>query len=311
MARDYGRVITTFWNHPKIRKCSDRGKLLATYLMTGPHSNSIGAYLLPDAYVSDDLGWTPEAVSKAFAELFAIGFAQRFSDGRHVVVCDFLDWNPIENPNVGKGALKQVDQLPDDLAIEHIFNGLQQYAQHFPNGLESVRKRFRNMEPNRTEPEMEPEPRKIAPQADAPRSKPEMVIEPEVIEDEEPPASCDRTPERAALDAYNALAAEQDWSHAQRLTSTRRVQIRARLRECGGLDGWGTAMAKARASPFLRGETGRGPGHESWKPDIDFFLQEKTFTRLMEGKYDGRTGSGKPSELAELYEAHRLSGGAH
>ena len=156
MARDYGRISTGFWNHPKIRGCSDQAKLLATYLVSGPHSNACGAYLLPDAYVADDMEWSSGTVSKAFAELFKIGFARRFSDGRHIVICDFLDWNPVENPNVGLAILKQVALLPEDQALSHIANGLEKYAKHFPNGFGTVLERFRNMEPNRTEPLPEP-----------------------------------------------------------------------------------------------------------------------------------------------------------
>jgi hypothetical protein len=158
MARDYGRISTGFWNHPKIRGCSDQAKLLATYLVSGPHSNACGAYLLPDAYVADDMGWSMATVSKAFAELFKISFARRFADGRHIVICDFLDWNPVENPNVGVAVLKQAAQLPEDDALVFIAKGLEQYAKHFPNGFGTVLEPFRNIEPNRTEPLPEPEP---------------------------------------------------------------------------------------------------------------------------------------------------------
>lgn len=157
MARDYGRISTGFWNHPKIRGVSDQAKLLANYLMTGPHSNACGAYLLPDAYVADDLGWSSGTVSKLFGELFRIGFCKRFSDGRHIVVCDFLDWNPVENPNVGKGILKQIALLPDDPCLSYVYDGLQKYKEQFPNGFGTLSQRFRNMEPNRTEVEMDPE----------------------------------------------------------------------------------------------------------------------------------------------------------
>lgn len=163
MARDYGRITTGFWSHAKIRPCSDQAKLLANYLMTGPHSNSIGAYLLPNAYAAEDLGWELEIVLQAFRELFRIGFVERFEDGRHLVICDFLDWNPIENPNVGKAAIKQLDQLPDDPALRHIISGLEQYKKHFPNGFGTVRKRVRNIEPSRAEPEPEPEREPVTP----------------------------------------------------------------------------------------------------------------------------------------------------
>lgn len=161
MPRDYGRVYTAFWNSQDIRPLSDRGKLLANYLITGPHSNMLGAYLLPDAYISDDLGWSVETVRKTLDELSRNGFATRFEDGRHIVVCKFLSWNPIENPNVGKAALKQLEQLPHDEVLSHVINGLSLYEKQFPNGLETLRKRFgkpfRNQEPE-PEPDQEPEP---------------------------------------------------------------------------------------------------------------------------------------------------------
>lgn len=162
MSRDYGRVNTAFWKSAAIRSLGDRGKLLANYLITNPHSNIIGAYLLPDAYIADDLDWPVETVRETLSELFKIGFAKRFSDGRHIVICKYLSWNPIENPNVAKAALKQADQLPDDAELIHIIQGFEPYAEHFnkasKNSIETLSERlpkpFRNQEP---EPEPKPE----------------------------------------------------------------------------------------------------------------------------------------------------------
>lgn len=92
-----------------------------------------------------------------------------------------------------------------------------------------------------------------------------------------------------AFDAYNAVAEETGWPKAQALTGKRRAALKARLGEVGGLEGWRTAMARARGSPFLCGESGRDRAHEKWTPDIDFFLQQSSFVKLMEGKYDDRT----------------------
>lgn len=265
MTRDYGRVSIKFWNSADIRSLSDQGKLLASYLITGPHSNIIGAYLLPDAYVADDLGWTATTVSKVFAELFRNGFAVRFKDGRHICVCKFLEHNKIENPNVAKAAIKQFEQLPYDPALKHVLNGLELYEKQFPNGLERVRERlgkpFRNMEPNRTDTEPEPEPKPIGTSADADASA-------------------------LALEAYNLEAEKHDWPEAQRMTPKRRTAFRARLSECGGVDGWRQAMQRAGQSDFLTGRTRRSDGHEKWSPSLDFFLKQDSFTKLMEGSYD-------------------------
>lgn len=92
----------------------------------------------------------------------------------------------------------------------------------------------------------------------------------------------------AAFDAYNEIAKSLSWPVAQKLDKKRIVGLRQRLAECGGIDGWNAAMERARASPFLRGDTERAEGHEGWIPDLDFFLKQSKFTQLMEGKYDQR-----------------------
>lgn len=86
-----------------------------------------------------------------------------------------------------------------------------------------------------------------------------------------------------AFDAWNALAAETGLSKAQRLTPQRRAAIGKRLSECGGLQGWETALAKIRGSPFCNGANSNG-----WRADLDFILQPSSFTRLMEGRYDAK-----------------------
>lgn len=281
MARDYGRVHTAFWNSPAIRSLGDRGKLLANYLLTGPHSNSIGAFLLPDAYIADDLGWDARAVSAALKELTVAGFCQRFEDGRHIVICKFLEWNPVENPNVGKAALRQLEQLPLDQALEHVIAGLETCSKRFPNGLETVLEQFRTTKPK-------------------PSTNPEHEHEHEPEHEMDLARSADADEIAPAIEAYNLIAREQSWPEAVRITKGRLAKLRERLRECGGIGGWRDAMAKARASPFLRGESGRDKNHEKWAPDLDFFLQQSSFTKLLEGKYDQRSSNQQPDGFDAL-----------
>jgi hypothetical protein len=94
-----------------------------------------------------------------------------------------------------------------------------------------------------------------------------------------------KSDEELAFEAWNDLAAELDLSKAQVLSPERRKAIKSRLNECGGLTGWLDAMAKIRGSPFCTGDNDKG-----WKADLDFVLQRKSFTRLMEGSYDAKQG---------------------
>lgn len=85
----------------------------------------------------------------------------------------------------------------------------------------------------------------------------------------------------AALAEFNRMAAEVGLPTGQVLTRKRRVALKLRLAECGGLEGWRLVMDRVRASPFLRGENDRG-----WRAGLDFLLKPDSIAKLMEGAYD-------------------------
>jgi hypothetical protein len=86
-----------------------------------------------------------------------------------------------------------------------------------------------------------------------------------------------------AVSDYNAVAARVGWSSVQKLTPARRAAIKGRLKDAGGIEGWGIALGKAEASSFLRGERG------DFRLTFDFLSKQTNFTKLMEGNYDDRT----------------------
>ena len=96
------------------------------------------------------------------------------------------------------------------------------------------------------------------------------------------PLAFDRTPEGEAVRLYNEAADRCGLPKAQAITATRRSQIRQRLKDCGGIEGWKAALEKLEASPHCTGDNDRG-----WRADLTFLLQQKSFIRLMEGGYDG------------------------
>lgn len=116
--RDYGKVHTSFWISDGMRQVSDDARLLALYLLTGQHTNMIGCFRLPDGYVSEDLGWHFERVSKGFDELSRNGFVSRDSTSKWVLIRKFMTWNSIENPNQGISALRLFSQVPDNTSLK-------------------------------------------------------------------------------------------------------------------------------------------------------------------------------------------------
>lgn len=89
---------------------------------------------------------------------------------------------------------------------------------------------------------------------------------------------------------WNDTAEELGLPRVQKLTGARLGKARARLRDCGGLSGWRTAMGKLRTCPWMLGENDR-----RWRADFDFVVTESKFARLMEGSYDRASTAGRTS----------------
>lgn len=99
-----------------------------------------------------------------------------------------------------------------------------------------------------------------------------------------PPLAIDDVAEAVA--AFNDMAARNGISQVQKMTDTRRKALRARLKDCGGIEGWRLALSKIEASDFLSGRS------RDWRCDFDWTTKPANFTKLMEGNYDNRTRQG-------------------
>ncbi|GGA28678.1 hypothetical protein [Dyella nitratireducens] len=124
--REYGQVQSAFWQSSDAAAWSDTGKLLALYLLTGPHANGIGCYRLPNGYVMADLGWDTETVSKGLQELSASGFAYRFNDV--VFLPNFLRWNRIANGNIAKARFAEFSALPKGEAKTRVARAMLEFS---------------------------------------------------------------------------------------------------------------------------------------------------------------------------------------
>lgn len=85
------------------------------------------------------------------------------------------------------------------------------------------------------------------------------------------------------VEAWNEMAGRTGLPKVKKLNPDRRKQILARIRQ-NTIEDFTEAISAIERSPFLRGENPRG-----WRADLDFLLQPKSFTRLIEGSYDGQS----------------------
>lgn len=115
-----------------------------------------------------------------------------------------------------------------------------------------------------------------------------------------------------AVARYNDAAAKAPWPSVHKLNPKRSKLLRARLLECGGLDGWEVALRKAFDSDFCWGRTSR--------PFLgfcfDWMIKSDNFTKIMEGNYDnrdfnaGRRSSARPDNRPDpaIDQIARLAG---
>lgn len=81
------------------------------------------------------------------------------------------------------------------------------------------------------------------------------------------------------LDAWNDMAVANSLPRAELMTEPRRKRLKTMIAEHPP-DRFAIALDAVERSAFCRGENDKG-----WKADFDFFLQTKSFTKLLEGAY--------------------------
>lgn len=116
MARDYGRVRTQFWESDTMRALAPEVKFVGLYLLTSPHTNAIGCFRLPGAYVAHDTGMIDADLQSAFAALRGAGFMAWCERLPWVYLPNYLKHNPPENPNVWRRCFSEMKLLPVELS---------------------------------------------------------------------------------------------------------------------------------------------------------------------------------------------------
>lgn len=89
MAREYGKIASTFWTGETgraIRNMGGDAQRVALYLLTCPLSNMIGLYYLPIPVICHEVGISQQGALKALRSLSEGGFAYYSESAEHVFV---------------------------------------------------------------------------------------------------------------------------------------------------------------------------------------------------------------------------------
>jgi hypothetical protein len=212
----YGKVKDTFWTDKKVRAFSDDAKMLALYLMTGPHRNILGCMRVPTGYILEDLRWAPDRLHAAVKVLVGSDFICRDDEG-WTLICNQLRHDPLKVPNHARAAISLANEVPTDSPVFHALkprlianlNTIGMASEWHVEGI-AIPEPLPLPEPL---PEPEPEEGKATP------AKPADPLP--------PPDDC-----AAAFDAWNDLAAELKLPMVERRSPTRIRSLRPSRSPC-------------------------------------------------------------------------------
>lgn len=108
----YTKIDALMWSDCKYRELTDDGKLLFVYVLTCNHRNMLGLYYLPIPYGAYDLNWDIKRFTKGLEELLQKGLINYNPNTNIILIPNFLKYNPLENQNQVKGAIKAISSIP-------------------------------------------------------------------------------------------------------------------------------------------------------------------------------------------------------
>ena len=252
MVRKYAKVSPRLWTGSlgKALRGDPLLQSLAMYLLTSPHSNLAGLYLLPIAYICADLGHTERRIRAGLSKLEALGFCRYDDATERVWVIEALrhELGPHNGQLSPKD--KRVKGLKSILGDHAVSALVQEFHEHynlpFPSPFEAPSKPLRSQEQ-------------------------EQEQDGEQEQEQE-----DRA--RELVEAWNEWASRND-RPAARLTQKRRLKVLTRIGE--GL-AWDELVKELdRLDDFSLGRTERWNGVTfQWLTD-----NEENWQKVVNGNY--------------------------
>ena len=103
-------------------------------MLTCPHRNVLGYYIMPLPYIAADLKWGSETVEERFTKLSEKGYINYDYDVEIVLIKNFFKYNSFENPNQVSGAIKALELVPICELDKKLLKALNRYKMSMCTG---------------------------------------------------------------------------------------------------------------------------------------------------------------------------------
>jgi len=113
----YQQVCTSIWDDDKFRAMDDDTRQVFLYLLTCKHSNLTGLFIMPLAYMANDIGWKPlarglERAVQGLDNLRKLGRIDYDDATETVLMVNHLKHRPLDCENRVSGALAALGEIP-------------------------------------------------------------------------------------------------------------------------------------------------------------------------------------------------------
>ena len=153
MAR-YRKIDPRIWRDEKFRRLSLEEKAVAMYVLTSSQMNRIGLFYFSALLAAEEMGMLPETFQERFGNVCQTLFWQWDQGSKTVYLPNWWKYNSPENPNVMKGCLDDLHELPETPFMER-FSVNTRYLSG--NVCQTFRERFGNVSTQEQEQEQEQE----------------------------------------------------------------------------------------------------------------------------------------------------------
>lgn len=120
-------INANIWHDERLRKLSKEGVIAFMYLLTSPHSNMAGFYVLPLEYMAYDLNWTPKVCDEILSELESHWLIKRDAHKKVVLVMDHLKNNPVGGANQLKGIVNLLKKMPSTYLMKEFYELIKEF----------------------------------------------------------------------------------------------------------------------------------------------------------------------------------------
>ena len=247
----YQKIHSQIWHDEKFIHLSGEAQRLFLYLLSSPHSNSIGLYVINKMYICADLQITIQQLKKPFDSLIEVGLIIYDEKVNLLLIVNHLKHNKIENKGQAEGAAKIVATLPKSYIIQDVIT---QLPKHYHRPLVTA---LRGLYATPEEKEKEKEKEKT--------------------EEKEEKISCNDI-----VQGWNEICSKKGFPKVERLTPDRRSKINSRLKIHKDVEFWNKVFNKIIRTPFLMGKNDR-----KWRVTFDWlFANDENSTKIFEGNYE-------------------------